>query len=68
MTGLPLLVLRARRGKVLLDTSISIRLRVRNVLVNVAEIDRQRVDPLLRQRLGSCGRFAVHRPQHPVHQ
>src|SRR5438477_13076215 len=37
-------------------------------VANVAEIDRQHVDPLPRERLGSGGRFAVHRPQHAVHQ
>ena len=67
-TGLPLLVLRARRGKLLLVTSTSMRLPAPKRVMDVAEIDRHRIDAVRRQRLRLGGRVAIHRPDHPVHQ
>src|SRR5260370_38541663 len=65
MTGLPLLVLRARRREVAAGYIDFDPAAGAECVVNVAEIDRQRINPLRHQRLGSCGGVSGHRPPPP---
>src|SRR5260370_16244213 len=65
MTGLPLLVLRARRREVAAGYIDFDPAAGAECVVNVAEIDRQRINPLRHQRLGSCGGVPVPRPPAP---